>query len=374
MADEPVFTLFSSLPEELRIQIFEAAIYQSPRIIEICQEGIERKAASESEDSEDDESIEVSVNGEETKVTPDLGLDGSSENVISQTVELHEGAAKVADNHDAEGARELQNDQEIQEARTADQIQLTEEALKQLDLSSQTVATQEPSPAGEETANGTPGKAKEDSDSDSDSDSSSSAPSNPPSSEGEPIPPNTSAFYTSTPVHPLLHTSREARETALKHYQLSFPHYDHPPTIYYNPYIDILYFPSWAFPGDTSRFDDSLSPTVKASIRRVAIDNTMWFSSWEDGHINCTFQIDLFQNVEELLLVVRQPGRGCGCCMENSMEVGVVSFEDSKADKYYLRCENAVRAEFERIKERDPEWNVPGVVRSVFLLRAGNHM
>lgn len=63
MADGPVFTLFPSLPEELRIQIFEAAIYQSPRIIEICQEGIEREAEN---DSSDDESNERSGNGEET--------------------------------------------------------------------------------------------------------------------------------------------------------------------------------------------------------------------------------------------------------------------------------------------------------------------
>ena len=207
------------------------------------------------------------------------------------------------------------------------------------------------------------------------SSSSSSASASPSIYEGGPPapPPNPNPFYTTTPLPPLLHTCREARSIALKHYSLFFPNpIFHPARIFYNPLLDTLYFPTWAFPRSIRSWEKTLSPAVKSTIRRVAIDNLMWFSYWDKGSINCTFQIDQFKNVKELVLVARNPGKACACCMEFGVEEGIVGFMEEEATTTYLtRCVKKVKKKFVRIKERDEEWNVPGLVRCVRLMRDG---
>lgn len=103
----------------------------------------------------------------------------------------------------------------------------------------------------------------------------------------------------------------------------------------------------------------------------MAIDNLMWFSDWDEGSLNCTFQIDQFKNLEEVVLVSRGKGNECGCCMEfDGPEDGVVGFEEIevKGKQYEERCLEGCRVKLGIIGERDPRWNMPRV-RFAKLLR-----
>jgi 2EXR family len=188
---------------------------------------------------------------------------------------------------------------------------------------------------------------------------------------------NSGPFYSPTAIPVILHINRESRVIALENYNLSVPHSSHPAQIYYNPFVDILYFPAWCFQYDISCFETATRPEIKDTIRRIAIDNLIWFSGWDDGTINNQIQIDGFKNLEELLLVTREPGElGCGCCHEfEGPEKGVPEFvgfvdgnEGSKG--YFERGISDCLVEFMKIKELDADWNAPEV-RFVQLKRDG---
>ncbi|KAH8767921.1 hypothetical protein F5882DRAFT_412961 [Hyaloscypha sp. PMI_1271] len=189
---------------------------------------------------------------------------------------------------------------------------------------------------------------------------------------------NSAAFYSPTAIPVILRINRESRAVALENYSLSFPHGSHPAQIYYNPFVDTLYFPAWCFQYSISHFETATPPEIKDTIHHIAIDNLIWFSGWEDGTINNQIQIDKFKNLEEFLLVTRESDEsGCGCCHEffEGPEKGVPEFaevedgnEGSKG--YFEKGVKDCLVEFGKIKELDAEWNAPEV-RFVQLKRNG---
>jgi hypothetical protein len=188
---------------------------------------------------------------------------------------------------------------------------------------------------------------------------------------------NSAPFYSPTAIPVILHINKESRIIALENYLLSFPNGAEPAQIYYNPTVDILYFPAWCFQYDISHFESVTPSSVKDTIRRIAIDNLVWYSGWGDGTINNQIQIDQFKNLEEFLLVTREPdAMGCGCCHEfEGPEEGVPDFKEfgktAEGEKrYFERGVRDVLKEFERIKESDPEWKAPSV-RFVQIMRDG---
>jgi hypothetical protein len=182
---------------------------------------------------------------------------------------------------------------------------------------------------------------------------------------------DSAAFYSPTALPMLLHISRESRHIALQNYALSFPNGDQPATIYYNPSIDILYFPAWCDDrGSIWYFERNTSPEARGKIKRLAIDNLVWYADWADGTINNQVQIGEFRALEEFLLVRREPDEtGCGCCHDfDGPEKGVVSFaeEEKQSERSLNRCKKV----FEVVSQGDKEWKIPSM-RFVHLLRDG---
>jgi len=132
-----------------------------------------------------------------------------------------------------------------------------------------------------------------------------------------------------------------------------------------------------------------VSDDVKDKIKKVAIENLVWYSGWSEGMINNQIQISDFGNLEEFYLIGREPDfSGCGCCHSwDGPERGVVGFEadeeaeerkegkegkaSSKEEKkegkknkrssFSARVVRDVLAEFENIKKEDEAWQVPEV-------------
>jgi len=200
---------------------------------------------------------------------------------------------------------------------------------------------------------------------------------------------NPNPFYSPTAIPSILHTNHESRSAALEHYIPSFAHSKYPATILYNSQVDILYFPAWCFQYNISQFEERVSDDVKDKIKKVAIENLVWYSGWSEGMINNQIQISDFGNLEEFYLIGREPDfTGCGCCHSwDGPERGVVGFEadeeaeerkegkegkaSSKEEKkegkknkrssFSARVVRDVLAEFENIKKEDEAWQVPEV-------------
>jgi hypothetical protein len=189
---------------------------------------------------------------------------------------------------------------------------------------------------------------------------------------------NSAPFYSPTAL-PILQATHEARVIALEHYILSFPNGEQPAQIYFNPAVDLLYFPAWCFQYNVTHFETVTLPEIKDTIRRIAIDNLIWYSGWEDGTINNQIHIDVFKNLEEFLLVTREPDEsGGGCCHEfEGPEKGIPEFaelEDGSMDagskKYFEKGVEECEREFARIRLENPEWKSPKA-RFVRLKRDG---
>jgi hypothetical protein len=199
---------------------------------------------------------------------------------------------------------------------------------------------------------------------------------------------NPNPFYSPTAIPSILNTNRESRSIALEHYIPSFAHSGYSATIFYNPQVDILYFPAWCFQHNISEFEERVSDDVKGKIKKVAIEKLVWYSTWAKGMINNQIQISELRNLEEFYLVGRKPDfTGCGCCHSwDGPERGVVEFEtdeeaeerkqgeegkaSSKEEKkeekkemssFSARVVRDVLAEFENIKKEDETWQAPEV-------------
>jgi hypothetical protein len=178
-------------------------------------------------------------------------------------------------------------------------------------------------------------------------------------------------FYSPTALPTLLHVSRESRYIALKNYDLSFPNSGHPAIIYYNPSIDILYFPAWCFEYNIGHFELATSLEARGKIKRLAIDNLLWnCGPWNEGTINNQVRVGEFRGLEEFLLVQREPDElRCGCCYEFSgPELGVVSFgeQGEQFEQGVRECKGV----FKRVGQGNKEWEIPSV-KFVDLLRDG---
>jgi hypothetical protein len=195
----------------------------------------------------------------------------------------------------------------------------------------------------------------------------------------EPINPN--PFFTPTPIPPILHATQESRCIGLKHYTPPFPVSSSEPPIFYNAAIDILYFPPWCFQHNISQFERWISDSAKAKIRKIAIENLVWYAYIEDGSINNQIQISEFKGLEEFYLVSRKPDfSGCGCCHDfEGPDRGVLGFEvdprepvtdgDEGEGEEARRRDNrrtfrdnvkdGVEEQFGKIRENDPRWQTP---------------
>jgi hypothetical protein len=195
----------------------------------------------------------------------------------------------------------------------------------------------------------------------------------------EPINPN--PFFTPTPIPPILHATQESRCIALKHYTPPFPVSPSEPPIFYNAANDILYFPPWCFQHNISQFERWISCSAKAKIRKIAIENLVWYAYIEDGSINNQIQISEFRGLEEFYLVSRKPDfSGCGCCHDfEGPDRGVLGFEvdprepvgeegEGEGEEARRRdnrrtfrdnVRDGVEEQFGKIREKDPEWRTP---------------
>ncbi|CAG8971214.1 hypothetical protein HYALB_00001377 [Hymenoscyphus albidus] len=170
------------------------------------------------------------------------------------------------------------------------------------------------------------------------------------------------SFYTPTCNPPPFSTCQESRAEALKHYHLSFPTVSQPGIIYFNPIIDIIYYPSWFWRHE----NPEPLPETTSSILHLAIEPLEWFSgATEDGMLN-GFPIKDYRNLKSHYHVLRDCPRGvsCWCAVEQiAPEKGVITFgnieivQQGAEDLRGIKCE-VVRA-FGEIKEQDPEWSVP---------------
>ncbi|KAH7321716.1 hypothetical protein BKA65DRAFT_540888 [Rhexocercosporidium sp. MPI-PUGE-AT-0058] len=135
-------------------------------------------------------------------------------------------------------------------------------------------------------------------------------------------------FYSPTALPSLLRVNSEARSVALAASLPGFPMSSNKEDeyVYYNPEIDILFFPAWCWQHDISGFEERVGKEVKGRIRRVALENLMWMSFWDEGTVNDQITISEFKNVKEFIFATRELTE-CGCCIDfGGPEVGLVEF------------------------------------------------
>lgn len=337
------FTCFDKLPNELRIKIYEEAIMLWPRIVEVCQlqeeSELHSKALSVTSDVEDLKDLRANgVEGEVDYAAQDFVLgDGNVEGCKMEEVEE---LGKDGVSNDGDDKNEVEMEEEENED---DEMEDDEEEDNNEDVAED-------------------------------------------NQEEEAVNPNPNPFFTHTALPPLFYVSHESRQVALQHYPLSFPNPpEHPATIRYNPSIDTLYFSASCFEDHIYDFESTLSPTMKDSIRRIAIDNLIWNSYPEDGTLNDQIHLDVFKNLEEITLTSRKVSLGqCGCCHEfHGRERGAVTFDNprgmhrpdnghlSEYDMYEMSCLRTMNETFDEISARDESWHRPDSVRFVDLLRDG---
>ncbi|KAH9215751.1 hypothetical protein DL95DRAFT_388375 [Leptodontidium sp. 2 PMI_412] len=246
--------------------------------------------------------------------------------------------------------------------------------------------------------------------------------------------PKRGQFYSPSPLPALLRVNSEARSIAVAASLPGFPVESNKEDVYYNPEIDILYFPAWCWQHDVMGFEEVVGEEVKGRIRRVAVENLMWMSYWEDGTVNGQITISEFKGVKEFIFATRELTQ-CGCCIDfdgperelvEFIEIGDEAVEgveavvkkvepvvaavkdaDSEAEldksndrlrlgremealgveeqipksevdeekksrdfDYTKRYLDRLAEEFQKIKEADEEWNVPKA-RFVRLMRGG---
>ena len=170
-------------------------------------------------------------------------------------------------------------------------------------------------------------------------------------------------FYSPTSNPSLLSVNHESRSIALKNYILSFPNDTHPAQIYFNPFVDTLFFPAWCWLAIDTGFGSTLPEEMKDKVRRVAIEELVWCDHWGGGVMDEVLEIFEFKNLEEVVLVVRDPGFPCTCfpLFVDGPERGELEFVrvEGAESGYYEKTMKAVRDYFELIIQGDPERKIP---------------
>lgn len=187
---------------------------------------------------------------------------------------------------------------------------------------------------------------------------------------------NRNPFYSTTALPAIFRVNQESRTIALEHYQLSFANAGNPATIYWNPAVDILYFPIWCWSYNISSFERATTKEAKDSIQCIAIDNLVWYCDWDEGTINNQIQINEFGNLKEFYIVSRHfaiepfdwesratppPAAFTPEFDGTEPEVGKVEFvvSDEDADFFPGNARDDVEEAFEAIKKQDPKWKIP---------------
>jgi hypothetical protein len=174
---------------------------------------------------------------------------------------------------------------------------------------------------------------------------------------------NTMPFYSPTTNPSLLSVNHESRTIALENYILSFPNDTHPAQIYFSPSVDTLFFPAWCWLAIDTAFGSTLPEEMKDKVRRVAIEELVWCDHWGGGVEDEVLEICEFKNLEEVVLVVRDPGFPCPCfpLFVDGPERGVLEFvRIAEAEsEYYEKAMESMRDYFESILQGDPERKIP---------------
>ncbi|EPE28011.1 hypothetical protein GLAREA_04802 [Glarea lozoyensis ATCC 20868] len=182
--------------------------------------------------------------------------------------------------------------------------------------------------------------------------------------------PELSKYYTPTPHPPLLSATHESRTIAQTFYGPQFVLPSTTARIYFNPSIDILFFPAWCWESGISNFEADFPVTTRSSIRKLAVENLIWYGG-EGGSINGQVQIDEWRGLEEFYFIFRLPdSMGCGCAhdFERENEKGVPEFREvdrriglvRDGEEILRRTGDfGVVEQLEEIKKGDGEWQMP---------------
>ncbi|KAH7393387.1 hypothetical protein BKA64DRAFT_746456 [Cadophora sp. MPI-SDFR-AT-0126] len=277
------FPSFPLLPKELRLTIWNLAL--EPRIVELCFEVF---------DEEDEEGNENSAQYDEP----------ANEN--PSIVQKDNGVKENQDEDDDENADEDEGRDKNQQ-NEADSLEFDDNILTATDNTDSISETPDPTYSR---ALG-PGQ-----------------------------------FYSPSPLPSLLHVNSEARSVALAAALKGFPVPSNQEDVYYNPEIDILYFPAGCWQEDIMGFEQAVSQEVKRKIRRIALEeNLMWMSYWEEGTVNGQITIGQFKNVKEFIFAMRELTQ-CGCCISfDGPESGLVEFVDIHIESEIEEVDAAAEAE-----------------------------
>ena len=170
-------------------------------------------------------------------------------------------------------------------------------------------------------------------------------------------------FYSPTTNPSLLSVNHESRTIILENYILSFPNGTHPAQIYFNPSVDTLFFPAWCWLAIDTPFGSALLEETKGKVRRVAIEELVWCDHWSGEIEDEVLEICELKNLEEVILVVRDPGFPCICfpLFVDGPERGELEFvriEEAESG-HYEKAMKSVRDYFESITRCDPERKIP---------------
>ncbi|PVH78653.1 hypothetical protein DL98DRAFT_516667 [Cadophora sp. DSE1049] len=97
-------------------------------------------------------------------------------------------------------------------------------------------------------------------------------------------------FYSPSPLPSLLRVNSEARSAALAAALNGLPVASNQEDVYYNPEIDILYFPAGCWQEDIMGFEQAISEEVKESIRRIALGESESSSKSSPDFLSSVFQ------------------------------------------------------------------------------------
>ncbi|KAK0099916.1 hypothetical protein ONS96_007864 [Cadophora gregata f. sp. sojae] len=371
------FPSFPLLPKELRLTIWNLALV--PRIVDLCFDALHEadENKNEKEDQDQKQPSDIEAGNEIAEQEEDLKIKQDSPWAARDDNGMKEDRDDQIDDKDKD--KDKQNEE--------GSLDLTTEGDTVNDGADDTSETSEPAYFP------------------------------PPLGPGQ--------FYSSSPLPSLLRVNSEARSVALAASLKGFPVPSNQQDVYYNPEIDILFFPAGCWQEDIIGFEQVVSEKVKGSIRRIALENLMWMSYWEDGTINGQITIEKFKNLKEFIFAMRELTQ-CGCCVSfDGPDRGLVEFvdidtaseaeeaeadadseveidrvndelrmkregdalgldvedgqtpetkirKDKKAGKfaYTKRYVDRLKDEFLKIKESHPDWNIPEA-RIVRLKRDG---
>lgn len=99
----------------------------------------------------------------------------------------------------------------------------------------------------------------------------------------------------------------------IEYYILSIPNDLCLTKIYFNSTRDMLFLPAWNWISVDQCFGSTLPKEMSLAIRHIAIEEMVWLSHWSGLIEDDVLEIHEFRNLEEVVVVVRDPGFPCVC-------------------------------------------------------------